>query len=65
MVSNDNLLPKKTRKDPLQQIQAPDEASLGLPQISKEEDIYHVGSLCLAKVIHDKKNPFFPFALTL
>jgi hypothetical protein len=37
----------------------------GLTPISREDDIYNIGTLCQAKVIHDKQNPFMPYALNL
>jgi len=37
----------------------------GLPKINKEQDIYKIGTLCTAKLIHDKQNPFSPFMLNL
>lgn len=37
----------------------------GLTKIKNEDDIYRIGTLCQAKVIHDKHNPFSPYALHL
>ena len=37
----------------------------GLPQITSDTDIYKIGTLCTAKAIHDKQNPYSPFVLNL
>ena len=37
----------------------------GLTPITREDDIYRVGTLCQAKAIYDKQNPFSPYALNL
>ena len=38
---------------------------MAIPEISHEDDVYHVGSLCQAKVVHDKNNPLIPYMLSV
>jgi hypothetical protein len=65
LVKNDTLIQKKQSKDVIQQLQMRAELPRGLTMISREDDIYHIGTLCQAKVIFDKQNPFMPYALNL
>ena len=38
---------------------------LSIPEIEHEDDIYHIGSLCKVKTIHDKNNIMTPYMLTI
>ena len=38
---------------------------LSIPEISHENDIYHVGSLCNVQAHYDKNNPLSPYMLTV
>ena len=65
LVKNDDLVHKKQNRDVIQQLQMRSEMPRGLTHIQQEDDIYKIGTLCQAKVIHDKQNPFMPYALNL
>lgn len=36
-----------------------------LPEITKETDVYKVGSVAAVKAIHDTANPFLPYYLNM
>lgn len=65
LVRNDSLIQKKQSKDVIQQLQMRADLPRGLTPITRADDIYQIGTLCQAKVIHDKQNPFMPYALNL
>ena len=63
IVKNDEVL--MDNMSLINQIENQSQQNVLLPKIAHEDDIYKVGSLAIAKAVHDKTNPFLPFYLNL
>ena len=63
IVKNDEVL--QDNMSLINQLENQSQQNVLLPKITSEDDIYKVGSLAVAKAIHDHTNPFLPYYLNL